>query len=94
MKQKSNYHLIICISMETCVVPKMCVCVCVALKEKLSHIPDQIRDRSTFLRIIRDVAGSIKEVLDAVNEVSKRHQGDACMKEYRKVCVCVCVCVL
>lgn len=56
-----------------------------ALKEKLSHIPDQIRDRSKFLRIIRDVATSIKEVLDAVNEVSKRHQADHTMKEYRKV---------
>ena len=56
-----------------------------ALKEKLSHIPDQIRDRSKFLRIIRDVATSIKEVLDAVNEVSKRHQADHTMKEHRKV---------
>ncbi len=56
-----------------------------ALKEKLSHIPDQIRDRSKFLRIIRDVASSIKEVLDAVNEVSKQHQTDPTMKEYRKV---------
>ena len=57
----------------------------IALKEKLSRIPDQIRDRSTFLRIIRDVASSIKEVLDAVNEVSKRHQADPSMKEHRKV---------
>ena len=56
-----------------------------ALKEKLSHIPDQIRDRSKFLRIIRDVATSIKEVLDAVNEVSKHHQADQTMKEHRKV---------
>lgn len=55
------------------------------MKEKLSHIPDQIRDRSKFLRIIRDVATSIKEVLDAVNEVSKRHQADPTMKEHRKV---------
>lgn len=60
----------------------------IALKEKLSHIPDQIRDRSKFLRIIRDVATSIKEVLDAVNEVSKRHQADHTMKEYRKVRIC------
>jgi len=57
-----------------------------ALKGKLSHIPDQIRDRSKFLQIIRDVASSIKDVLDAVNEVSKRHQSDSQMKEYRKVC--------
>jgi len=64
-----------------------CVCTYIALKEKLSNIPDQIRDRSTFLRIIRDVAGSIKEVLDAVNEVSKRHQADTSMKEHRKVIV-------
>ena len=56
-----------------------------ALKQKLSHIPDQIVDRSKFLQIIRDVAGSIKDVLDAVNEVSKRHQSDPKMKEYRKV---------
>jgi len=56
-----------------------------ALKEKLSHIPDQIRDRSKFLRIIRDVATSIKEVLDAVNDVSKQHQSDQIMKEHRKV---------
>lgn len=58
-----------------------------ALKVKLSHIPDQIRDRSKFLQIIRDVASSIKDVLDAVNEVSKKHQADAQMKEYRKVIV-------
>ncbi len=57
-----------------------------ALKVKLSHIPDQIRDRSKFLQIIRDVASSIKDVLDAVNEVSKKHQADVQMKEYRKVC--------
>ncbi len=56
-----------------------------ALKVKLSHIPDQIRDRSKFLQIIRDVASSIKDVLDAVNEVSKKHQADVQMKEYRKV---------
>ena len=58
-----------------------------ALKQKLSHIPDQIRDRSKFLQIIRDVASSIKDVLDAVNEVSKKRQADPKMKEYRKVCL-------
>ncbi|CAI8005279.1 Programmed cell death protein 10 [Geodia barretti] len=56
-----------------------------ALKVKLSHIPDQIQDRSQFLKIIRDIASAIKDVLDAVNEVSKKHQGDPRMREYKKM---------
>ena len=84
-------------SQVTCIINEFdCHYVHSALKVKLSHIPDQIRDRSKFLQIIRDVASSIKDVLDAVNEVSKKHQADAQMKEYRKVFVylcplCVCV---
>ena len=86
---------------------------------KLSHIPDQIQDRSQFLKIIRsapsqdnshtatahtdtvyrtyciarvclahrDIASAIKDVLDAVNDVSKKHQGDPRMREYKKVSV-------
>jgi programmed cell death protein 10 len=56
-----------------------------ALKVKLSHIPDQIQNRSQFLNIIRDIASAIKDVLDAVNEVSKKHHGDPRMREYKKV---------
>ena len=37
------------------------------------------------LSVCRDIASAIKEVLDAVNEVSKKHQTDARMKEYKKV---------
>lgn len=33
----------------------------------LSNIPDQISDRTKFLGIIRDIAASIKEMLDAAN---------------------------
>lgn len=33
----------------------------------LANIPDQITDRTKFLGIIRDIAASIKEMLDAVN---------------------------
>ena len=34
---------------------------------------------------LRDIASAIKDVLDAVNEVSKKHQGDPRMREYKKV---------
>ena len=37
------------------------------------------------LSVYRDIASAIKEVLDAVNEVSKKHQTDTRMKEYKKV---------
>ena len=37
----------------------------------------------------RDIASAIKEVLDAVNEVSKKHQGDPRMREHKKVSVTV-----
>ena len=33
----------------------------------------------------RDIASAIKDVLDAVNEVSKKHQISQQMKEYKKV---------
>ncbi|KAL5476311.1 hypothetical protein EMCRGX_G026237 [Ephydatia muelleri] len=56
----------------------------IALKQKLSHIPDQIQDRSKFLQTIKDIASAIKDVLDAVNEVSKKHQISQQMKEYKK----------
>ena len=39
------------------------------------------------LSACRDIASAIKEVLDAVNEVSKKHQTDTRMKEYKKVSV-------
>ena len=35
----------------------------------------------------RDIASAIKDVLDAVNEVSRKHQTDQRMREYKKVCV-------
>ncbi|XP_003390554.1 PREDICTED: programmed cell death protein 10-like [Amphimedon queenslandica] len=54
------------------------------LKIKLSHIPDQIQDRSEFLQTIRDIASAIKEVLDAVNELSQNHQDLPRMSEYKK----------
>lgn len=56
-----------------------------ALKQILSHIPDQILDRSRFLQTIKDIASAIKELLDAVNEVSRLHQGGAKMREYKRV---------
>ena len=59
-----------------------------ALKQKLSHIPEEIKDRSKFLLIIRHIASSIKDVLDAVNEVSQSHRNDPRMsREHRKVCM-------
>lgn len=37
----------------------------------------------------RDIASAIKDVLDAVNEVSKKHHGDPRMREFKKVrCTC------
>ncbi|EDQ87674.1 uncharacterized protein MONBRDRAFT_33234 [Monosiga brevicollis MX1] len=41
-----------------------------ALKEILSTIPDEVQNRTRFLGIIRKIAESIKEVLDAVNAVA------------------------
>lgn len=35
----------------------------------LSSIPDAIQDRPKFLGMIRDIASSIKEFLDAFNDV-------------------------
>ena len=57
-----------------------------ALKQKLSHIPEEIKDRSKFLLIIRHIASAIKDVLDAVNEVSQNHRSDPRMtREHKKV---------
>lgn len=75
-----------------CVNINGCICVCMyvftALKQKLSHIPEEIKDRSKFLLIIRHIASSIKDVLDAVNEVSQSHRNDPRMsREHRKVCM-------
>lgn len=43
----------------------------------------------------RDIASAIKDVLDAVNEVSKKHHGDPRMREFKKVhCVIVVVDIL
>lgn len=44
----------------------------------------------TSLPAHRDIASAIKEVLDAVNEVSKKHQGDPRMREFKKVSMSVC----
>ena len=45
------------------------------LKNILSLIPDQIKDRSRFLQTIKDIASAIRELLEALNEVMKKHQG-------------------
>ncbi|XP_065841276.1 programmed cell death protein 10-A-like isoform X1 [Oscarella lobularis] len=55
------------------------------LKRILSRIPQEINDRSRFLQTIKDIAGAIKELLDAVNVVSKAQQASEKMKEYKKV---------
>ncbi|ESO83879.1 hypothetical protein LOTGIDRAFT_168922 [Lottia gigantea] len=39
------------------------------LKHVLSKIPDQIYDRKQFLETIKEIANSIKKLLDAVNKV-------------------------
>ena len=44
------------------------------LKLILSKIPDQIRDRARFLQTIKDIAGAIRDLLDALNEVTRKHQ--------------------
>eukprot|EP00043_Microstomoeca_roanoka_P026923 m.12955 g.12955 ORF g.12955 m.12955 type:complete len:209 (-) comp7114_c0_seq1:341-967(-) len=41
-----------------------------ALKQILSTIPDEVQNRTRFLGIIRKIAESIKEMLDAVNAVA------------------------
>ena len=41
-----------------------------ALKQILSTIPDEVQNRTRFLGIIRRIAESIKEMLDAVNSVA------------------------
>ena len=56
----------------------------IVLKLKLSRIPDQIQDRSAFLQTIRDIASAIKDVLDAVNELSRKHQDLPKMAEYKR----------
>jgi len=33
----------------------------------------------------RDIASAIRDLLDAVNEVSKKHQANPKLKEYKKV---------
>ncbi|XP_077987665.1 programmed cell death protein 10-like [Glandiceps talaboti] len=45
-----------------------------SLKQILSKIPDEIHDRAKFLQTIKDIASAIKELLDSVNEVFKKHQ--------------------
>ncbi|XP_077866334.1 programmed cell death protein 10-like isoform X1 [Saccoglossus kowalevskii] len=44
-----------------------------SLKMILSKIPDEINDRSKFLQTIKDIASAIKDLLDSVNEVFKKH---------------------
>jgi len=43
------------------------------LKRILSTIPDEICDRVRFLQTIKDIASAIKELLDAVNMLFKKH---------------------
>ena len=55
------------------------------LKVILSRIPDQIKDRSRFLQTIKDIASAIRELLDALNEVMKKHQQTIPrLREYKK----------
>jgi programmed cell death protein 10 len=44
-----------------------------ALKHILSTIPDEVQNRTSFLGIIRKIAESIKEVLDAANGVANNN---------------------
>lgn len=44
-----------------------------------------VRTLKGVVSLDRDIASAIKDVLDAVNEVSKKHQGDPRMREYKKV---------
>lgn len=54
------------------------------LKAILGKIPDDIKDRSKFLQTIKEIAGTIKELLDSVNQVLKTYQDQGRIKEYRK----------
>ncbi|XP_028966692.1 programmed cell death protein 10 [Galendromus occidentalis] len=40
------------------------------LKKVLSRVPEQIRDRPSFLDTIKDIASAIKKLLDAVNGIT------------------------
>lgn len=40
------------------------------------------------LSLIRDIAGAIKDLLDAINEVSKAHPDLGSMREYKRVSNC------
>ena len=40
------------------------------MQQILSTIPDEVQNRTRFLGIIRRIAESIKEMLDAVNSVA------------------------
>ena len=42
-----------------------------------------------LLYFIRDIASAIKDVLDAVNELSHKHQDLPKMMEYKKVYLCL-----
>ena len=44
-----------------------------ALRNVLSIIPDQIEDRTKFLATIRSIAGTIKELLEAVTAVIQKN---------------------
>ncbi|KAB0349259.1 hypothetical protein FD754_014116 [Muntiacus muntjak] len=56
-----------------------------ALRQILSKIPDEIKDRVRFLQTIKDIAGAIKELLDTVNNVFKKYQyQDLRAREHQK----------
>ncbi|XP_065183939.1 programmed cell death protein 10-A-like [Sycon ciliatum] len=54
------------------------------LKMILSRIPQEINNRSQFLQTIKGIAGAIKELLDAINELHRSYPDMGRMKDYKR----------